>query len=29
MCGGRLMDKITVETEDEGVHIKRRYWIYL
>lgn len=28
-CGGILMDKITVETEDEGVHIKRRYWIYL
>jgi predicted acetyltransferase len=29
MCGGRLMDKVTVETEDEGVHVKRRYWIYL
>lgn len=29
MCGGRLMDKITVETEDEGIHVKRRYWIYL
>ena len=27
--GGILMDKITVETEDEGVHIMRRYWIYL
>lgn len=29
ICGGILMDKITVETEDEGVHIMRRYWIYL
>lgn len=29
ICGGRLMDKVTVETEDEGVHVKRRYWIYL
>ena len=27
--GGILMDKITVETVDEGIHIKRRYWIYL
>jgi hypothetical protein len=23
------MDKITVNTEDEGVHVMRRYWIYL
>lgn len=29
MCGGRFMDKVTVETEDEGVHVKGRYWIYL
>lgn len=28
-CGGIMIDKITVETEDEGIHIKRRYWIYL
>lgn len=27
--GGIMMDKITVETEIEGVHIMRRYWIYL
>ncbi len=29
MNGGILMDKITVENKDEGVHIMRRYWIYL
>lgn len=27
--GGVLMDKITVNTEDEGEHLMRRYWIYL
>jgi predicted acetyltransferase len=27
--GGLLMDKITVESKDEGIHIMRRYWIYL
>ena len=27
--GGILMDKITVENKDEGVHIMRRYWIHL
>jgi predicted acetyltransferase len=28
-AGGILMDKITVDTKDEGVHLMRRYWIYL
>ena len=29
ISGGVLMDKIAVETEAEGPHILRRYWIYL
>lgn len=28
-AGGILMDKITVDTKDEGVHLMRRYWIHL
>lgn len=27
--GGVFIDKITVNTEDEGIHLMRRYWIYL
>ena len=27
--GGILMDKIIANTEDEGEHLIRRYWIYL
>ncbi len=27
--GSVLMDKVTVDSEDEGLHVMRRYWIYL
>ena len=28
-AGGILMDKITVDTKEEGVHLMRRYWVHL